>query len=129
MPRILIIDDDDAVRASTKIMLEAGGFSVACAADGPAGIRAVEDEIVDLVICDLFLPKMNGLEASKAVRKIKPHMPIIIASGFMFGGGECPAMPNFEAMTVEASATVALYKPLKPKDLLQAIQKLLPVAA
>jgi CheY-like chemotaxis protein len=128
MKRTLIIDDDPAVCAATKIVLEANGFAVAIAGDGPAGIRAIEDETFDLVICDLFLPKMNGLEATKAIRKIKPKMPIITASGFMFGG-KCPEMPNFDAMAAEAGASATLYKPFKPKDLLRAIQKTLAMAA
>jgi len=125
---ILIIDDDVAVCAATKIVLEANGFAVVTAPDGPAGIRAIEREAFDLVICDLFLPKMDGLEATKAIRKIKPAMPVITASGFMFGG-ECPEMPNFDAMAAEAGASATLYKPFKPKDLLQVIQKVLDLAA
>jgi CheY-like chemotaxis protein len=125
---ILIIDDDAAVCAATKIVLEANGFAVVTASDGPAGIRAIEHQVFDLVICDLFLPKMDGLEATKAIRKIRPAMPVITASGFMFGG-ECPEMPNFDAMAAEAGASATLYKPFKPKDLLQVIQKVLGLAA
>ena len=124
MKRILIIDDDATVSAAAKIVLEANGFSVASAADGPAGIRAVEREAFDLVICDLFLPKMNGFETIKAIRTINPHVPIITASGFMFASSQCPQMPNFEAMAAEAGATATLYKPFKPNDLLQAIQRI-----
>ena len=73
------------------------------------------------MICELFLPKMIVLEAIKAIRQIHPRMPIITASGFMFGGA-CPQMPNFDAMAAEVGATSTLYKPFRPKDLLQAIQ-------
>ncbi len=128
MTRILIIDDDAAVCAATKIVLEANGFAVVTVGDGLAGIRAIEREEFDLVICDLFLPKMDGLEATKAIRKIRPAMPVITASGFMFGG-KCPEMPNFDAMAGEAGASATLYKPFKPKDLLQVIQKVLDLAA
>jgi len=55
-------------------------------------------------------------------------MPVITASGFMFGG-ECPEMPNFDAMAAEAGASATLYKPFKPKDLLQVIQKVHGLAA
>jgi CheY-like chemotaxis protein len=60
------------------------------------------------MICDLFLPKMNGLEAIKAIRQIHPRMLIITASGFMFGSA-CPQMPNFDAMAAEVGATSTLY--------------------
>jgi CheY-like chemotaxis protein len=128
MTSALIIDDDAAVCATARIILETNGFEVASAADGPSGIDAIKNGKFDLVICDLFLPKMNGLEAIKAIRKIKPNTPVIAASGFMFGGA-CPEMPNFDAMAAEVGATATLYKPFKPRDLLQAIEKALAAAA
>lgn len=128
MTRILIIDDDAAVCETAKIILEANGFEVAIVHDGPAGIEAIKNGSFDLVICDLFLPKMNGLDAAKAMREIKPHIPIITASGFMFGGNT-QQMPNFDAMAAEAGANATLYKPFKPKDLLQVIQKTLATPA
>jgi CheY-like chemotaxis protein len=128
MTRVLIIDDDAAVCTATRIVLEANAFEVVTVADGPAGIRAIEQEAFDVVICDLFMPKMNGLDAIKAIRKIRPGMPVITASGFMFGG-YCPEMPAFDAMAAEAGASATLYKPFKPKDLLATIQKTLALAA
>jgi CheY-like chemotaxis protein len=128
MARILIIDDDAAVCATAKIILEANSFDVVTASNAPSGIDAIKNGSFDLVICDLFLPNMNGLDAIKAFRNIRPDMPVITASGFMFGG-KCPEMPNFDAMAAEAGASGVLYKPFKPKDLLGAIQKALAAAA
>jgi hypothetical protein len=51
-------------------------------------------------------------------------MPIIVASGFMFNG-DCPPMPGFEAMAAEAGAILTLYKPLRPNDVLQAVNQAL----
>jgi CheY-like chemotaxis protein len=121
MARVLIIDDDAAVRSATKIALEGNGFDVVGAADGKSGISAIQEQQFDVVIVDLFMPGMDGLATTTAIRKIHPRMPIITASGFMFGGA-CPEMPNFQAMAEEVGATVALYKPFRPKELLQAIQ-------
>ena len=56
MPRILIIDDDDAVRRATTIMLEARGFEVAAVDGGQAGLDAVRAGAFDAVIVDLFMP-------------------------------------------------------------------------
>ena len=122
MASILIIDDDDAVRGATKIVLEANGFEVVGVGDGKSEIVAINDRQFDAVIVDLFMPGFDGLETTKAIRKLCPHVPIIAASGFMFRGA-VPEMPNFQDMAVEAGATVALYKPFRPKELLQAIQK------
>jgi CheY-like chemotaxis protein len=128
MACILIIDDDEAVRRATKVVLETSGFDVVAVADGKAGIAAVSQQKFKAVIVDLFMPGMNGLEVTTALRKIAPCMPIIAASGFMFGGA-CPEMPNFQAIASEAGATATLYKPFRPRDLLQAIQTAIQVAA
>jgi CheY-like chemotaxis protein len=127
MARILIIDDDEAVRNATKIALEANGFDVVAVADGKSGILEIQNRNFDAVIVDLFMPGMDGLETTKAIRGLNPHMPIIAASGFMFGGS-CPEMPNFQEMAEEAGAISVLYKPFRPKDLLQTVYKALAVS-
>lgn len=126
--RILVIDDDAAVRSATRIALEVNGFDVVAVGDGKSGIDAVAEQQFDVVIVDLFMPGMDGLATTTAIRKFNPRMPIITASGFMFGG-TCPEMPNFQAMAEEAGATAALYKPFRPKELLQAVQKAIDLAA
>jgi len=128
MPSILIIDDDGAVRSATKIVLDANGFDVFAVADGKSGVNAIKDRQFDAVIVDLFMPGMDGLETTKAIRKLSPSVPIIAASGFMFGGS-CPEMPNFRAMAAEAGALFTLYKPFRPKELLQTVQNALGVTA
>lgn len=128
MTRILIIDDDDAVRAATKIVLDSKGFETVAVADGKSGIAAAKKSAFDAVIVDLFMPDMNGLDVAAAIREILPNMPIIAASGFMFGG-KCPEMPQFQEMATEAGANAVLYKPFRPKELLQAVQKAIGAAA
>jgi len=128
MARILIIDDDEAVRRATAILLEVNGFEVEAVADGKSGINAVKDRRFDIVIVDMFMTGMNGLETTKAIRQLHPNLPIIAASGFMFGR-TCPNMPEFDSMTTESGATSTLYKPFRPNDLLQAIQKAISLAA
>jgi CheY-like chemotaxis protein len=128
MACILIIDDDEAVRSATKIALDAFGFDVVAVADGKSGVAALKDRQIDVVIVDLFMPGMDGLETTKAIRKLSPHMPIITASGFMVGG-KCPEMPLFHEIAEEAGAISTLYKPFRPNELLQAVQKALGVAA
>jgi CheY-like chemotaxis protein len=64
---------------------------------------------------------MNGLKVVEAIRESKPDLPIIMASGFMLGEGSCPQMPGFEDMASEAGAVRTLYKPLRPKDVIDAI--------
>ncbi len=128
MPRILIIDDEAAVGITAKIVLDSNGFEAVAVDNRKSGIEAVKDQAFDAVIVDLFMPGMNGLAVAAAIRKLRPAMPIIAASGFMFGG-DCPEMPQFKEMAAEAGATAALYKPFRPQQLLDAVRQALGVAA
>jgi CheY-like chemotaxis protein len=128
IPSILIIDDDRLVRETTQILLRARGYDVAVAENGKAGIEAIRTGQFDTAIIDLFMPDMDGLKVVEAIRQINPSIPIIIASGFMFSG-ECPPMPGFETMAAEAGAVLTLYKPLRPKDVLQAVNTALATPA
>jgi CheY-like chemotaxis protein len=123
MASILIIDDDRLVRESARILLQSRGHDVEVAADGRAGIDAVEVGSFDLAIVDLFMNGIDGLQVMKAIRRIKPGFPMIAASGFMFNG-DCPQMPEFEAMAVEAGASSTLYKPLRPHEVLCAVERM-----
>jgi two-component system, OmpR family, response regulator MtrA len=121
MMSILIVDDDEAVRSATTILLNANGFEVVAVADGNAGIATVKSRHFDVAIIDLFMQGMDGLETTKGIRQYNANIPIIAASGFMLKG-ETLEMPEFEAMAREAGATATIYKPFRPKVLLQAIQ-------
>ena len=128
MTRILIIDDDKAVREATQIMLAAQGYDVVTAEDGRSGIEIVKNGAIDLAIVDIFMPGMDGLTVTQAIHRNSPNLPIIAMSGFMFGG-QCPTMPYFDDMAAEAGAVFALYKPFRPAQLIQAIEKAMAPAA
>jgi CheY-like chemotaxis protein len=123
MPRILIIDDDKLVREATQILLRAKGYDVAVAENGTSGIEAIKAGTFDLAIVDLFMPDMDGLKVMEIIRQEKPTLPMIAASGFMFGGQACPAMPGFKDMAAEAGAVTTLYKPFRPHDVLCAVEQ------
>lgn len=129
MPHILIIDDDHLVGAATKAVLGSKGYDVSVASNGEDGIAAVRNAKFDLVIVDLFMPGMDGLKVIEAIREGDSKVPMIAVSGFMFGGGECPTMPNFDAMAAEAGAKLTLYKPFKPEVLMRTVEKALAEAA
>ena len=118
--RILVIDDDNAVREATAMLLEAEGFEVAAVPDGKSGIEAVKAASFDLVIVDLFMPGFDGLQTTQGIRRLSPCVPVIAASGFMLGD-RCPEMPNFDSMATEVGAFSTLYKPFQPAALFQAI--------
>ena len=106
---------------AARIVLVAKGDDVVAAEYGRAGIEAARSGGFDLAIVDLFMPGMDGLEVIKSIRQVNPALPMIAASGFMFGGA-CPTMPGFEAMAKEAGAIGTLYKPFRPRDVLCAVE-------
>ena len=78
---LLIIDDDDVVRASLAAYLEDSGFSVLQASNGMQGLETFELKQPDLVICDLRMPQVGGLELIRQVTSISAQTPVIVVSG------------------------------------------------
>ncbi|KGK30062.1 sigma-54 dependent transcriptional regulator [Cellulophaga sp. E6(2014)] len=83
MSRILVIEDEAAIRrVLVKILSEESDtYTVEEAEDGLKGIEAVKKEDYDLVLCDIKMPKMDGVEVLEAAKKIKPEIPFIMISG------------------------------------------------
>lgn len=83
MARILIIEDEAAIRrVLVKILTEENkGYEVFEAEDGLAGMEIIKNEDFDLVLCDIKMPKMDGVEVLEAVKKIKPEIPMVMISG------------------------------------------------
>lgn len=83
MPRILIIEDEAAIRrVLTKILSEENDtYIVEDVEDGMQGLEKIKNEDYDLVLCDIKMPKMDGVEVLEAVKKIKPEIPMVMISG------------------------------------------------
>jgi DNA-binding NtrC family response regulator len=82
MSLILIVDDDDQLRASFAKLLKEEGYNIQTAPTGEAGVEAVKQNVPDLLIMDVRLPRMNGLEALGEIRKIDSTLPVIIMTAF-----------------------------------------------
>ena len=83
MSKILIIEDEAAIRrVLVKILSEENdSYKVTEAEDGLAGIEIIKKEDFDLVLCDIKMPKMDGVEVLEAIKKIKPETPVVMISG------------------------------------------------
>ncbi|RYD86565.1 MAG: sigma-54-dependent Fis family transcriptional regulator, partial [Sphingobacteriales bacterium] len=83
MPKILIIEDEAAIRRVLgKILSEENDtYKVEEAEDGQAGFEKIKNDDYDLVLCDIKMPKMDGVEVLEAVKKIKPEIPFVMISG------------------------------------------------
>jgi CheY-like chemotaxis protein len=120
LAKILIVDDDGAVRATIKLLLERAGHSVAVAGDGHNGLAIFEAGEFDLLFMDIFMPGMDGLETMRLVHQTQPLIPIIVISGRPIGSGP-GADPDFLTMAIKLGAITTLQKPFKPAALLAAV--------
>ena len=118
MARILVVDDESAVRATIRLLLERAGHNVVVAGDGRKGLAICEAEDFDLVFLDIFMPGMDGLETMRLVHQQHPLMPIIVISG-----RPVPSEPgpDFLSMATKLGAVRSLQKPFKPAALLAAV--------
>ncbi|HEV2594236.1 MAG TPA: PAS domain-containing protein [Sphingomicrobium sp.] len=80
--RIMLIDDDEDLRCVVSSALDALGYEVTAAADGPTGLKALGSERPDALIVDFAMPGMNGAEVAKMAREIWPALPVVLASGY-----------------------------------------------
>jgi nitrogen regulation protein NR(I) len=82
MSTILIVDDDDQLRKSFHKLLAEEGYAVHSAASGEDGLRNIQKTMPDLVILDMRLPGMNGLDTFRAIHRLEPKLPVIIMTAF-----------------------------------------------
>jgi len=122
MASILVIDDDPAVLATVDLVLKRAGHVVTTAINAYAGLAELERGAFDLVIVDLFMPEMDGLEAITRIGLRHPNLPVIVLSGHGFDE-TAAERPDFLAR--EPRSHISLRKPFRPAALLDAIGKCL----
>lgn len=80
-PTILVVDDEPSIRRSLEGILTDEGFEVITAANGYDCLKAVETEFPDLILLDIWMPGIDGLETLKEIKKTNPLLPVIMISG------------------------------------------------
>ena len=113
MARVLVIEDDAAVRNLVSRMLDRVGHEVVEATEGREGLQVFEDSPADLVITDINMPGMDGIEVITAFRKLRAGVPIIAISG----GGLMPK----ELLLSNAAALGAVEVVSKPFEIAQLV--------
>ncbi len=78
---ILVIDDEKAIRRTLNEILSFEGFKIEEAADGAEGLKKIETNSYDCILCDIKMPKMDGLELLEKTKEINPDVPFIVISG------------------------------------------------
>jgi CheY-like chemotaxis protein len=124
MARIQVIDDDQAIRMTIKLLLEREGHEVVLAEDGRKGIEQFQTGGFDLLIVDIFMPGMDGLETIRTIHQLKPETPIIVISGYAFRTS-LEKVPDFLEMAVKFGAVSSLQKPFRPSQLLSIVTRCL----
>jgi CheY-like chemotaxis protein len=120
LAHILIVDDDPAVQATIRIVLERAGHAVVVAGDGRKGLAIFEAEDFDLLVLDIFMPGMDGLETMKLIHQQQPLIPILVISGRPIAA-DSSASPDFLKMATKLGAISSLQKPFGSADLLAAV--------
>ncbi|MCB0736140.1 MAG: sigma-54-dependent Fis family transcriptional regulator [Bacteroidetes bacterium] len=81
MPKVLIVDDEEVIRQTLIDILEYEDYEIDTAADGAEAVEKINSQKYDAVLCDIKMPKMDGLEVLEAVSPKNPELPIIMISG------------------------------------------------
>ena len=119
MAKIVVIDDEPGVLRIACLALEAAGHAVVAYPDGRGGIEYIKREPADLLITDIFMPEMEGLETIRLARDLRSELPIIAMSGVYFEGGD------YLEIAEKFGAVATLKKPFRPADLLDLVTRLL----
>ena len=112
--KVLVIDDEEAIRKSLRMVLEYEGYEFAEAGTGPQGIEELRRQAPDAVLLDIKMPGMDGLEALQAIRVRDAHTPILMISGH----GDIPTAVE----AIQKGAYDFLEKPLESERVLTALR-------
>lgn len=115
--RILVVDDEEAIRSVFGDMLSIAGHQVTLAGSGTEALEHVEREGFDVVFTDLGMPGLSGWEVAAQVGKIRPRTPVVLVTGW---GTQLD-----DARVREAGAAFVLGKPLQMSEVLKAVQQAL----
>ena len=120
MAHILVIDDDPVLRRVITLALEAAGHSVLRCENGKKAIDHLAHNHADLLITDILMPEMDGVETVRAARQLQPQLPILAMSG---GGSFDPL--DYLGIASAFGATAVLPKPFRTTQLVDLVAKML----
>lgn len=131
MANVLVVDDEVEVGEVVRRVLERAGYAVTVASNAAAGLDAVARQPPDVVITDIIMPRVHGVELIKILRERFPRIRVIAISG---GGSFGPLAYKPDAISThaylaaarEAGAEEILTKPFDLTDLIAAVRRLLP---
>lgn len=122
MPRVLVIDDEPQIRSLLKTFLKRAGYEVDEAGDGIEGVKQMRACHADVVITDILMPKQEGLETIRQIRKEFPDVKIIAMSG----GSQLTVM-DFLPLAERFGAAKIFHKPLDFNALVATVKEIAPL--
>ena len=114
--RVLLADDDPFILELYKTALEGHHYEIDTALDGQEALSAATSKIYDLVIMDIVMPNMNGIESIRAIRKKHADMPIIVISSFH---------DQFTKVLAELNVQCVLIKPVMITQLVRSVREVI----
>ena len=114
-PRILVVDDEESMCNFMQIMLKKEGYQVSTNQHAPSALEQVKNEDYDLIIADLMMPEMSGLELLSRARSLKPHLDFIVMTAFASVDSAIEALKN--------GASDYITKPFKVDEIKIAVRK------
>ena len=116
-PRVLVVDDDKAVRESLRRSLEFNGYDVVLASDGAEALAGISAAAPDIVVMDVMMPRLDGIETTKALRQAGNDLPILVLTARDAVGDRVDGL--------DAGADDYLTKPFALQELLARMRALL----
>ncbi|NTU71845.1 MAG: response regulator transcription factor [Coriobacteriia bacterium] len=116
MSTVLIVDDEANIRELVSVYLQSAGFTIECAADGPAAVKRFREVGPDLVVLDIMLPGMTGAEVCKAIR-VESSVPILMLTA--------KDTDADKVALLEGGADDYVVKPFSPPELVARVRALL----
>jgi len=120
MRHIVVIDDEPGIRRTLQRVLKRSGYEVILAKDGTEGMRLCAHAAPDLVITDIHMPGVDGLETIAGLRTLLPRVPVIAMSG-----GDQAALLNLLGSAALLGAVTTLPKPFTVAEVLAAVERAL----
>ena len=120
MAKILVVDDDELVRESIADVLRSAGHAVLLAENGDEGLDALARESVDLVVLDILMPRREGIETIREIRKSRKTLPVLAISG-----GDTTGWIDFLHMAKALGADHTMAKPFIVSEFVEHVARLL----
>ena len=114
MRRVLVVDDEELVRDLTVLVLERAGYDVVSAASARQALELLEAHSIDLVVSDVVMPDLTGVELLAEMRERWPDLPVVLMTG---GSPE----PERTAKALELGAAGIVFKPYSHAELRDAV--------